>query len=164
MILDEEVFAVIMAISIVISAVGIAVVLSPEIPEPFMSLGLLNENCKMGGLPSTVMNNSVLRFCIFVSNYMNKPVLYRVDYKISEDGLLPINNTPLDLSPSKSWHGILNNKENTTMLVEVLVKSSSSRRITLVFELWIFDTSSQSWKYTGIWNHHHVNVTPVIRT
>lgn len=163
MILDEEVFAVIMAVSIVASAIGIAVTLSPEIPEPFMALGLLNEECRMGDYPSTVTNNSIVDFCMFLANYMNKPVLYRLDYKISEDGQLPTNKTPLDLKPVMSWYGVLNNKQNTTKPIEVLIYSSSPRRIALVFELWVYDTNSRNWSYTGIWNHHYINVTPVIR-
>lgn len=158
MILDEEVFAVILAISIVASAIGIAMVLAPEIPEPFMSLGLLNEECKMGRYPTTVQNNSFVELCIFVANYMNKPVFYRVDYKLSEDGSLPTNTTPLPVKPISSWYGVLNNKENTTIPVKVFV-TTSEPRVVLVFELWVYEPSIRNWKYTGIWNHLRVNVT-----
>lgn len=158
MILDEEVFAVILAISVVASAVGIAVVLTPEIPEPFMSLGLLNEECKIGRYPTMVQNGSFVELCIYVVNYMNKPVFYRVDYKLSEDGSLPTNTTPLPIEPISSWYGVLNNKENTTIPVKVFVATHKSR-VVLVFELWVYDSTIRSWTYTGIWNHLRVNVT-----
>ena len=41
MILDEEVFAVILAVSIISSALGVALVLKPESPEPLIAIVIL---------------------------------------------------------------------------------------------------------------------------
>ncbi|MEM1696129.1 MAG: hypothetical protein QW764_04870 [Desulfurococcaceae archaeon] len=162
MILDEEVFAVILAVSVVASTVGIALVLRPDVVEPFNAIGLLNENCKIGELPRVALNSTVLRLCIFIANYMGKPVYYRVVYKIGDADTLPTATTPSPESPVAEWFSVLGNKKNTTILVNVPVYTSKPlpANVTLIFELWMYDTGLDSWVYTGRWVHLHLNITP----
>ena len=161
LILDEEVFAVILAITIVASTVAIAFTLRPETVEPFTALGLLNEECKIGDYPRTVVNGSTIDLCIFVANYMGKPVYYEVLYKIGTSENLPSNTTPSPAEPVDKWIGVLNNKQNTTFKVKIPVYTSTlnTSEVALIFELWLYDTSTSSWVYSGRWNHLYVNVT-----
>lgn len=162
MILDEEVFAVIIAISVVASTVGIAVVLRPDVVEPFTAIGLLDENCKIGKYPRTASNDSILRLCVFIANYMGKPVLYQVVYKIGDSETLPTNTTPSLRGRVLALMGVLGNKHNRTMLVDIPVFTDKSlpTTVALIFELWLYDTNTGTWVYTGRWAHLYLNVTP----
>ncbi|MEZ0290292.1 MAG: DUF1616 domain-containing protein [Sulfolobales archaeon] len=158
MILDEEVFAVILAVSIVASVIGVASVI-PRATESFMALGLLDEFCRIGSYPSKAYNDSTITLCIFVYNHMGRPVYYKVVYKIGSNTTIPTNTTPSPESVLAEWRGVLNMDSNTTFKIKIPVYAKRiNSTIALIFELWVWDTSSNSWKYSGVWNHLYVNV------
>lgn len=160
MILDDEVFAVILAVTIVASVVGIAMVFRPE-TEQWTVLGLLSEECKIGRPPKTLINGSLQNLCIYVANYVGKPVYYKVVYKVGSRETLPTNTTP-SLSESLAfWIGVLGNKDNVTIPVKVpvIAQGPLPREIALIFELWLYDTGAHEWIYSGRWGHIYVNVT-----
>lgn len=159
MLLDEEVFAVILAVSVIASVVGLVYLLKPVETEPFIALGLLGKDCLIGGYPKTVINNTRVELCLFIGNYLGGPVYYQVRYKIaSTPDQLPSNTTPSPLPTLSYWSGVLENNANTTFRVEVPVYTTSDSNTTaLVFELWT--RSKEGWVYTGRWVHLYVNVT-----
>ena len=162
MILDEEVLAVILAITVVASVFGIAMVLRPNVVEPFIAIGLLNEHCKIGAYPKYVVPNQTITLCIFIDNYLGKPVYWMVTYKIGDSESIPTNTSPSPRKPLKEWFGVLDNGENTTFLVKVPIYISKDlegeKRIALIFELWIYNTTSGRWVYSGRWTHLYVEV------
>ncbi|MEM3938324.1 MAG: DUF1616 domain-containing protein [Desulfurococcaceae archaeon] len=159
MILDDEVFAVILAVTIVSSVVGIAMVLRQE-AEQWTALGLLGE-CKIGKYPKTAVNGSLQDLCIYVANYMGKPVYYKVIYRVGDQEALPTNTTPSPSEPLAFWIGVLGNKDNATVPVKVpiTVRGPLPRKVALIFELWLYDTGTHEWIYSGRWVHVYVNVT-----
>ncbi|MEM0025579.1 MAG: DUF1616 domain-containing protein [Zestosphaera sp.] len=162
LIIDDEVFAVILAVSVVASVIGVVSVVRPEVTEPFTALGLLNEDCRIGYYPKTAANDSTLKLCFFVSNYMGKPVYYKVVYKIGDSETIPTNTTPSPREPVLTWFGVLGNMQNVTELIEVPVytRKPLPDKVALIFELWLYDTESTQWVYTGRWTHLYINVTP----
>ncbi len=162
MILDEEVFAVILAITIVASVFSIAMVLRPRVVEPFIAIGLLDEHCKIGNYPKYVVPNQTVKLCIFVHNYLGKPVYWRVVYKIGDNSSIPTNTSPSLRRPLAWWSGVLDHNQNTTFVVNVPIEIPKDlggrKRIALIFELWIYNTSSNRWVYTGRWTHLYVEV------
>ncbi|MEM4482252.1 MAG: hypothetical protein QXK88_05010 [Desulfurococcaceae archaeon] len=164
MIIDEEVFAVLIAISVVGSVIGIATVLRPETVEPFTAIGLLSASCQIGDYPTKAFNNSALSLCIFVLNHMGKPVLYRVVYKVGDLETLPTNATPSPAREAMAWIGVLGNKQNATTSIEVPVYANGPlpTKVALIFELWLYDTELNRWVYTGRWVHLYVDVSPQI--
>ncbi|MFN3268654.1 MAG: hypothetical protein ACK416_05295 [Zestosphaera sp.] len=162
LIIDDEVFAVILAITVIASVIGVVSVLRPEITEPFTALGLLNQDCRIGYYPKTATNNSTLKLCFFVSNYVGKPIYYRVVYKIGDNETIPTNTTPSPRESVLAWFGVLGSKQNVTRLIEVPVYTHKPipDRVALIFELWLYDTESKQWVYTGRWTHLYINITP----
>lgn len=161
MILDEEVFAVILAITIVASVVGIAQVLRPEVVESFTAIGLLNSECKIGNYPDVAVNGTQLDLCLFIANYMGRPIYYKVTYKLGGKDLLPTNSTPSPMEPVTNWFGVLGNRDNVTIPIRVpiVVYTQIPRDIALIFELWLYDTGLGNWTYSGRWVHLYINVT-----
>ncbi|MCS7099817.1 MAG: hypothetical protein NZ925_05705, partial [Sulfolobales archaeon] len=93
-VLDEEVFAVILAVSVIGSVLAASVALRPEPVEPFTSLGLLNSECKIGEYPREVYAGGEVELCVLVYNYVGYPVLAQVRYKIADRESIPTNTTP----------------------------------------------------------------------
>ncbi len=159
--LDEEVFAVLLAVIVVASVFSIAMILRPENPEPFTAIGLLNVNCKIGDYPDKVFNGDNITLCIFIDNHLDYAAMFEVRYKIADPNSLPTNETPSPKDTILSWNVLLNKYQNTTFKVEVPVNISlanASSRVALVFELWRLDPETREWVYTGRWVHLYVRV------
>lgn len=159
MLANEEVFAVLLALVAVGSVFGAIQLIVPGDREPFMALGLLNEDCLIGSYPRRVVNSSYLDLCIMVYNHMGRPVYYRVVYKIGGVDDLPGNATPSRAPEIDAWRGVLGDDGNKTFRVSVAVYSRVvPSNATLIFELWVYDTNRGIWIYSGVWNHLHVQV------
>jgi len=159
LVLDEEVFAVVLALSIVASALGIALTLGPGNPEPFTAIGLLNEECKIGGYPATAVNGSGVRLCISVANHLGHPAYFKVVYKLATNESLPNSSSPSPEQAVMEWRAVLGDGEERLFLITAPVYTLRGEyRVVLVFELWIYSTSGGGWSYTGRWNHHHISV------
>lgn len=161
MILDEEVFAVLLALVVVASVFASAQILRPEVVEPFTALGLLNEERKIGDYPKVAVLNDTLTLYVFVYNYMGRPVYYRVVYKVGTNETLPTNSTPSAEPTIMEWRGVLGHDQNTTFPVKVPVRYPEGRepeRVALIFELWTYDVESGKWVYSGRWVHLYVEV------
>jgi len=99
-------------------------------------------------------------FCIYVANYLGRPGYFRVVYKLATRETLPTNTTPSPESTLREWRLVLGNGENKTFLVSIPVHTlRGETRVTLVFELWLYDNSSKEWVYTGRWVHLHIDIT-----
>ena len=160
-ILNNEVFAVILAIIIIGSIFSLAKVLQPGITEPFTAIALLNEECKMGDYPREVFVGENITLCILLYNYMGYPVLMQVKYKIGTSESLPTNTTPSPKPAIKVIEKLLDHNENVTLLIQVPIlvnKSYVGKEIALIFELWIYDIDQRDWVYSGKWNHLYVKV------
>ncbi|MGB9827803.1 DUF1616 domain-containing protein [Thermosphaera chiliense] len=159
MIMDEEVFAVVLAVSIIGAVLGIALILRPENPEPFTAIGLLNQDCKIGEYPSNVLNGSTLDLCIYVFNNLGRTGYFKVVYKIATGETLPSNTTESPAPVLKEWRLVLAHNESWETPVKIPVYSPTlPSRVALVFELWVHNTG-EGWVYTGRWVHLYVNVT-----
>ncbi len=159
MMFDDEVLAVLLAIITVASVVGAVQVMRPGVVEPFTAIGLLNQYCRIGDYPRKAIAGENITLCIFVSNYMGKPIYYRVVFKVGTNRTIPSGSTPSPEIPLREWRGVLSHGENTTFIVSVAIpKWFNGSRAALIFELWIYNTTIGSWQYTGRWTHLYVDV------
>ncbi len=161
MLLDDEVFAVLLAVVIVASTLGIAMVVRDQfVAEPFTAIGLLNENCRIGDYPKYVYPNQTIRLCLYVYNHMGKPVYWKIAYKVGDNKTLPTTNTTSPSPIIAEWRGALNHGFNVTRLVNVSIPElpANTTRATLIFELYTYNTVEGRWEYTGRWVHLHVNI------
>lgn len=162
MIIDDEVLAIIIALITVASVFAAVNMLVPRTIEPFSSIGLLNEECRIGGYPSEAVVGGSLRFCILVSNHMGRPMYYKVVFKIGGNETLPTNTTPSPMPPLAEWRMVIDDGMNETRIVEAPInppESITGDHIALIFELWYYDTSLHEWRYSGVWTHHYVKIT-----
>lgn len=158
MIFDEEVLAVLLAVTVVISVLGLALTVFPREGEPFLAIGLLSERGVIGDYPSQVPNGTSLKLHVFVSNHNGRTELLSVRVYLVPYGVLPTNTTPLDVKPVIERRLVLENGGNVTVPVDVKLAVDRTGRYTLVAELWLYE---EAWKYTGRWVHLHLNVTEV---
>lgn len=160
-VLDEEVFAVIVALAVVGSVLGIAQVLRPEVVEPFTAVGLLNSECRIGDYPREVFEGEELRLCIFVYNHLGHPQLVMVKYKVGSRDSLPTNSSPSPEATIRSFEYLLRHGGNVTSPIRVPIPVGSGlvgREVAMIFELWLYDLGVGGWVYSGRWVHLYVKV------
>jgi len=181
-ILDEEVFAVILAVVVVGSVFAAAYTMRLQlyavyegssirgiravesIGEPFTAIGLLNEECKIGSYPAIVFLGENLALCIYVANYLGYPALLRVEYKLAYNtSQLPTNTSPSLLTALKNFTFLLPDRGEAVRPVKIPIEADPAyigRNVTLVFELWQYDPE-KGWIYTGRWVHLHVRLEAI---
>jgi len=159
--LDDEVFAVLTAIVIIASVLGIAMVVRDELAgERFTAIGLLNEDCRIGDYPRYAYPNQTLRLCLYVYNHMGEPVYWKVSYKLGDNTTLPTTNTTSPRPVIAEWRGVLDHGLNSTRIIEVTVLEppANATRAALIFELYTYNTLENRWEYTGRWVHLYITV------
>jgi len=162
-VLDEEVFAVILAISVVGSVLASASVLRPEVVEPFTALGLLDSSCRIGTYPREVYPGGEVELCVYVYNHVGYPILAQVRYKVTEPGDIPTNTTPSKASVVKNITALVSHKQEVLRKVKLPIplELPQSEKVALVIELWVYDLKTGDWVYSGRWNHLYVRVLRV---
>lgn len=161
--LDEEVFAVIIAISIVGSAIAIAQIVRPGLLESFQALGLLNEELKIGDYPKIVYPGQNLTLNIFIYNHRPYPILVQIRYKIGNSSTIPTRDRPSVEPVIKVFEFLVDTKENIVQRIDIPIAiTKPSNTVALIFELWIYDIDKREWVYTGVWNHVYVDILMVL--
>lgn len=158
--IDDEVLAVLTALVVVASVFSAAMVI-PRHPEGFTAIGLLNKNCMIGEYPRHIYVGENVTLCVFMYNYMGRPLLLQARMKLGSRGRIPSNTTPLDTPIILNVTRILPDKGNYTGRVSFTLNETGSN-IAIVFELWRYDSSLKEWVYTGRWVHLYVNVTRLL--
>lgn len=164
-VINDEVFAVILAVVVVGSVVSVATLLRPEVTEPFVAIGLLDKDCKLGSnYPKLVRVGSDVDLCLYIFNYKGYPVLAQIRYKIGKSYEIPTNTTPANLKILKNFTRLLNHNEEVLIRARLPItvnESLAGGSITLIFELWIYDIGKGTWTYSGQWTHLHVELMGV---
>ncbi|MEZ0393811.1 MAG: DUF1616 domain-containing protein [Desulfurococcaceae archaeon] len=153
--LDEETFAVIVAISVVASAISVATIV-PRNPEPFTALGILNSEGKIGDYPTSVSVGEPVRLYAFVYNSLGRAALFEVVAKVG-NGSIPSESEPLNVTPVWKGYVALCNGANATLPVTVTFDRPFINQ-TLVFELYVLEENG-TWSYTGRYCFLRLNVT-----
>lgn len=152
----QQVCAVFLGITIILAAV---VVYQDFIPkskgEQFSELGILGPNMKLGDYPSEVVSSDTVHLYAYVGNQMDQPMFYTVQVKLGD------NNTtvnPANLVPIEQYQQVLPSNGTWTFPVDVtLNKVGDNQR--LIFELWIYNATTNINQYNERWGQVWLNVT-----
>ncbi len=158
MIINEEVWAVILAILIVGSVFAISqAYLSHRVIEPFSELGLLGKHMKIGDYPRKLIVGEEAFFYVYVGNHMGRPMYYIVMVKIGN------RSTPIDPAPLKpvlTFERVLMNNETWIFPVH-LKMSKPGINLRIIVELWIYNETTGKIQYHNRWTQLWVNVTKI---
>lgn len=160
-VLDDEVFAVVMAMITVASVLAAFQLLRPSAAEPFTAIGILNERCLIGDYPSKAVVGVPVGLCVYVYNGMGRPIYYKVVFKLASNASLPTSEAPSSGEVLGALRGVLGDGGNATRPVSISIGNAagpSGGRAALVFELWIYDASAGSWVYSGRWAHLYLDL------
>ncbi len=158
MIIDEEVWAVVLAITVVIAVFAASqILLAGRVVEPFSELGLLGENMKIGDYPTDLVVGDEAFFYVYVGNHMGRPMYYKVLVKIGD---VETAIDPAPVPPIYTFEKIL--MHNDTWIFPVSIPMNEPAvNLRLIVELWIYNQSIGDFQYHKRWTQLWINVTSI---
>jgi len=158
-IFDEEVLAVLAAISIVAAALACSQAFyAGRVIEPFSELGLLGPGGKIGDYPKEVVAGSPFRLNVYVGNHEGKAMYYRVLVKVGDKSSVVNASIPLSSEPLMDIRVVLGHNASRVIPVNVTLYEPASN-VRLVFEMWVYNETTGDFSYYGRWNQLWINVT-----
>lgn len=145
----------------VVAMLGVLAAVYPILPsngEPFSELGVLGPGQKIGGYPTSVAVGENFTLYVYVGNHEGGPDYYQVLVKEGNQGTVVSNSTAADLPPVSNYSLVLGDNSNATFPATLSMPTAGLNQ-RLIFELWMFNSTTMTFGYTGLYNQIWVNVT-----
>lgn len=130
----------------------------PSNNEPFSELGVLGPGQKIGGYPTSVAVGQTFTLYVYVGNHEGEANYYQVLVKEGNQATVISNSTSASLPPVLTDSLVLGDNSSTIFPVG-LSMSTAGLDQRLIFELWMFNSTSSSFGYTGLFDQIWLNVT-----
>lgn len=139
------------------------IVISPLIEarvliDPYSELGILGPNGVVGGYPNKVVQMEPFNLTLYVGNHEGRAQYYRILAKVGDKAQNVTENLPYNATVIASWDILLPTDRNTTLPIQMIIKQPGLNR-RLVFELYRYDPTIDSFVYHHRWNQVWMNVT-----
>lgn len=158
-IFDEEVLAVLAAIIIVASVFAVVQAINAgRVVEPFSELGLLGPYQKIGDYPREVVAGSQFLLHSYVGNHEGKTMFYKILVKVGNRTSVINETMPLYAEPFMVVYTVLEHNYSKIIPLNITLYSPGEN-LRLVFEMWVYNETAQSFVYYGRWNQLWLNVT-----
>jgi uncharacterized membrane protein len=130
----------------------------PTNGENFSELGVLGPGQKIAGYPTTVAVGQQFNLYVYVGNHQGEAEYYQVLAKEGNQGTVVSNSTSADLQPVLTNSLVLGDNSSTIFPVTISMSTAGLNQ-RLIFELWMLNSTTTSFAYTGLWNQIWINVT-----
>lgn len=135
---------------------------SHHVSEPFSELGILGPHMKIADYPSSVVAGRNFTLYLYVGNHEGHLEYYNVLVKLGDRNSTINENVSLDSTPIYTFSMMLVNNQTYLQPITLSIPHPGTN-IRLVFELWAFNASTDTFTYTGIYNQLWLNVTSASR-
>jgi uncharacterized membrane protein len=152
----KEACAIVLAILVIIAFFAASqTILQQEGGESFSELGILGTNMQLGDYPSKIVAGETVNLNIYVGNQMRKPIDYIVKIKLGN------NKTVTDSATAETiqqFEQIIPQNQTWIFPTNItLTQPALNQR--LIFELWIYNETSNQNQYHNRWDQIWLNVT-----
>jgi len=145
----------------VVTMFAVLAAVYPIIPtnsEPFSELGVLGPGQVIGGYPTMVTTGQQFTLYVYVGNHEGSVGYYQVLAKEGNQATVISNSTAANLPPVMSHSLVLGDNSSTTFPVTISMSTTGLNQ-RLIFELWMFNSTTTSFSYTGLYDQIWINVT-----
>ena len=140
---------------------AVLVAVYPILPangESFSELGVLGPSQTIAGYPTSVTVGQQFTLYVYVGNHQGEAEYYQVLVKEGNQATVVSNSTSADLSPVLTNQLVLGDNSSRIFPVNLSMNTAGLNQ-RVIFELWMFNSSTASFGYTGLWNDLWMNVT-----
>ncbi len=149
------------AVAIVI-LVGVGItgqyLLVGNLNQPFSQVGILGPNGQFANYPTSMTIGTNYTLELYVANHEGHSMLYQVYEKLGSKSSMINQTDPLTSSPVVSYGFALPDNGAAIRRINVSLPSPGLN-VRIVWELWNFVPTSNSWRYEGSWAQLFVNAT-----
>jgi len=156
--LDRDTAVLALAVVTMFAVLAAVYPIIPTYGEPFSELGVLGPGQVIGGYPTTVTAGQQFKLYVYVGNHEGIVGYYQVLVKEGNQGTVISNSTAANLPPVMSSSLVLEDNSSTTFPLTISMSTTGLNQ-RLIFELWMFNTTTTSFAYTGLWDQIWINVT-----
>ena len=144
-----------------VTILAVFAAVSPLLPsnaERFSELGVLGPTQQIGGYPSTAVVGRSFLLYTYVGNHEGGVSYYQVLIKAGNQGTTISNSTSADIPVLQSHYIVLEDNSSSVFPITVAMPTAGLNQ-RLIFELWMFNSTTTQFAYTGLWNQIWINVT-----
>ena len=156
--MDRETGVLALAVVSILAVFAAVYPILPTNGQPFSELGVLGPGQKIGGYPSTLATGQQFTLYVYVGNHEGAPSYYQVLIKEGNQSTAVSNSTSANLPPVMTNSLVLADNSSTTFPL-TLSMSTAGLNQRLIFELWMFNSTTTRVAYTGLWAQLWINVT-----
>jgi len=156
--LDRETGALALAVVTILAVLAAVYPILPSNGESFSELGVLGPGQKIAGYPTSVAVGQQFTLYVYVGNHEGAVGYYQMQVKEGNQATVVSNSTSADLPPVLTNSLVLGDNSSTVFPV-TLSMSTSGLNQRLIFELWMFNSTTSQFAYTGLWDQIWLNAT-----
>jgi len=146
---------------VVVTILAVLAAIYPILPangEAFSELGVLGPGQKIAGYPTSVAVGQQFTLYVYVGDHEGLAAYYQVLVKEGNQATVISNSTSANLPPVLTNSLVLQDNSSTIFPVNLSMTTAGlDQRI--IFELWMFNSTSSTFAYTGLWNQLWLNVS-----
>jgi len=156
--LDKETAVLALAVVTILAVLAAVYPILPSNGEAFSELGVLGPNQKIADYPTTVVAGQHFTLYVYVGDHEGQAEYYQVLLKEGNQATSISNSTSADLPSVLTSSLVLEDNSSSVFPVSIWMSTAGLNQ-RLIFELWMFNSTSTSFTYTGLWNQLWLNVT-----
>lgn len=156
--MDKETSTIVL---VLVTILLVFLAIQPMIPsnaERFSELGVLGPNQQISNYPTNIVAGQRFSLYGYVGNHEGVVAYYTVMVKLGNTTTEVGNSTSAAAPLISSYSQILENNQSWTFPIEMSINNTGTN-LKLIFELWMYNTTSANFEYTGLWNQLYINVT-----
>ena len=156
--MDRETATLALAVVTMLAVLAAVYPILPSNGEAFSELGVLGPSQKISGYPTTVTVGQGFGLYVYVGNHQGEAEYYQVLVKEGNQGTVVSNSTSANLPAVLTNSLVLGDNSSTIFPVSLSMHTAGDNQ-RLIFELWMFNSTTDNFAYTGLWNQIWMNVT-----
>ena len=156
--MDRQTAVLALAVVTILAVLAAVYPILPSNNEPFSELGVLGPGQKIAGYPTTTGVGQQFTLYVYVGNHEGEANYYRVLVKEGNQATVVSNSTAADLPPVLTDSLVLGDNSSSIFPVSISMSTVGLNQ-RLIFELWMFNSTTSDFDYTGLWNQIWINVT-----
>lgn len=156
--MDKETSTIVL---VLVTILLVFLAIQPMIPsnaEKFSELGVLGSNQEISNYPTNIVAGQTFLLYGYVGNHEGQVAYYTVMVKLGTATTDVGNSTSAAAPLISSYSHVLDNNQSWTFPIEMSINTTGTN-MKLIFELWMYNTTSANFEYTGLWNQLYINVT-----
>jgi uncharacterized membrane protein len=156
--LDRETGVLALAVVTMLAVLAAVYPILPANGENFSELGVLGPGQQIAGYPTSVTVGQHFTLFVYVGNHQGKAEYYQVLVKEGNKATIITNSTSADVPPVLTNPLVLGDNSSAIFPVNLAMNTAGLNQ-RLIFELWMFNSTTASFDYTGLWNQIWMNVS-----